>query len=220
MISPRVNKIADSMNQVGVPPDFGPDNSRLLLRVWKALARGRPITIEKVEKIVEDLGVPRVTAHQFLRRMSERDSDDSIIGIMGLSLDDRWGHKFLVNGKSLKTWSAWDSMFLPPLLEQTATIESRSPVTLDNLKLIVGPEGVVKAEPAGMAVTMVAFDPQDHDIGDLGVIWNDFCHRVHFFANRSEAAKWANGEDDVVILTAEEAYDLGMLMFSGLRDYA
>ena len=83
MISPRVNDIATNMNQAGVTPDFGPDNSRLLLRVWKALAKGRPLTSEREEKIVEELGIHRQTAHQFLRRMSERDSDDSIIGIMG-----------------------------------------------------------------------------------------------------------------------------------------
>ena len=220
MISPRVNDIANNMSHAGVTPDFGADNSRLLLRVWKALAKGRPLSKERVDKIVEDLGVHPETAHRFLRRMSERDSDDNIIGIMGLSLNDRWDNKFSVNGKTLNTWSAWDSMFLPALLQQTATIESRSPVTLDNLKIIVGPQGVVRAEPAGMAVTMVAFDPQDHDTGDLSAIWGDLCRRVHFFANRSEAARWAKGEDDVVILTAEEAYDLGMLIFSGLRDYA
>ncbi|MCH8048945.1 hypothetical protein IIC44_02505, partial [Patescibacteria group bacterium] len=148
---------------------------------------------ELTDKIVEDLGVHPETAHRFLRRMSERDSDDNIIGIMGLSLNDRWDNKFSVNGKTLNTWSAWDSMFLPALLQQTATIESRSPVTLDNLKIIVGPQGVVRAEPAGMAVTMVAFDPQDHDTGDLSASWGDLCRRVHFFANRSEAARWAKG---------------------------
>ena len=129
MGSESVDEIADGMREIGVPRDFGPENSRLLIRVWKALAKGRPLNAEQVAEIAAELGMQLDAAEEFLRGASERNADDNIVGIVGLSLNEQWVHRFDVDGTSLRTWCAWDSLFLPPMLGQTATIESESPQT-------------------------------------------------------------------------------------------
>jgi hypothetical protein len=41
-----------------------------------------------------------------------------------------------------------------------------------------------------------------------------------FFASREEAQKWAQGMEDITILSVEEAYELGTKAFSRLLRYA
>lgn len=49
-------------------------------------------------------------------------------GHMGLSLNDH-PHQFEVGGRELRTWCAWDTLFLPPMLGQTAYVVPRDPPT-------------------------------------------------------------------------------------------
>jgi alkylmercury lyase len=38
-------------------------------------------------------------------------------------------HRFEINGLTLWTWCAWDSLFIPEILAQTARVASRDPET-------------------------------------------------------------------------------------------
>src|SRR5437867_9296526 len=107
--------------------DYGPDRSRLLIRVMRTLAQGRPVTGEQVDQMIADLRMARDEADRFLRQITERDAEDHVVGIMGLSLNDH-PHRFVVDGVSLTTWCAEDTLFLPALLKQIAVVESPSPV--------------------------------------------------------------------------------------------
>ena len=93
-----IKKLADKMNRAGVPGDYGPDMSRLLSRIWKEVARGKPVTHKRVDEIVIGLGVSKAESEAFLRKMAERDDNDNITGILGLSQDDKWAHRLDVNG--------------------------------------------------------------------------------------------------------------------------
>ena len=57
---------------------------------------------------------------------------------MGLSLRDTV-HRFTVAGVRLSAWCALDTLFLPAVLDQTATIASASPVTGGQVRLTVSP---------------------------------------------------------------------------------
>ena len=39
-----ISELALKMNRAGVPADYGPDNSRVLSRIWKEIAKGQPVT--------------------------------------------------------------------------------------------------------------------------------------------------------------------------------
>ena len=163
----RIQEMARKMQERLL--DYGADHSRLLLRVLRRLARGRPVTREQTDAIIAELGIARDEAHRFLQEVTERDAGDRIVGIMGLSLNDH-PHRFTVNGASLSAWCAEDTLFLPSLLKQTATVESYSPITREKIRLTVSPESVEDVSPAGAVVSMVIVDPTRDDMASVEAI--------------------------------------------------
>ncbi len=220
MSTAQIPEIARRLNEAGVPPEFDPDHSRLLIRAWRTLVEGQPISSAQVDQMVADLAISPDEAHRFLREISERDGADSIVGLFGLSLNHKWRHRFGLEGGSLRTWCAWDALFLPPILNETVIIESDAPETGQTVRLEVSPDRVEKCSPAGAVVTIVSLDPSVHDADSVDAIWRNFCHQVYFFPSRKEAEPWAAGRDNINILTVDDAFELGKQAFSKLLGYA
>jgi alkylmercury lyase len=193
--------------------EYGPDHTRLLLQVIRQLAHGHPITAGQVDHLIADLGIAREKAHQFLREVTERDETDQIVGAMGLSLSDH-PHRLSVAGVSLSAWCAQDTLFLPTLLGQTATIESPSPVTHQPIRLRVSPERVEEVNPTGAVLSSVLVDPNRENMASVEAIWSTFCEHIHFFATREEGEQWASVRDDIVLLTVEEGFAWGRQVWS------
>ena len=214
-----VTEIARKWNGAGKALNFSRDNSRLLIRVWRTLAKGRPVSGEQTDQIISDLGVNQDEAGEFLRGVTERDSSDSIVGTFGLSLNDH-PHRFTVNGASFTTWCAEDALFLPAMLDRTATVESYSPVNREQVRLTVGPERVEKVSPADAVASIVTLDPSKVDTSSVEAIYGNFCEQIHFFVCREEAEGWAAGRENIDIISVEEGYELGKRAFSDLLTYA
>jgi alkylmercury lyase len=197
---------------------YGPDLSQLLVRLMQELAQGRHISKERVVEIVADMGIDQVEAYRLLGEVAERDADENVFGILGLSLNDT-PHRFYVNGARMSTWCAADTLFLPPVLERTASVESVSPVSGEKIRLTVSPQGVEEVDPAGAVLSIVIVDPDEADMGSVEAIWGTFCHHLFYFASRQEAERWAAGRDDIEILSVEEAYELVRLVSSRFLAY-
>ena len=215
-----VEEIAKNLNKAGIPPDFGPDNSRLLIKVLRTLANGDPVTKEQIDQISVELGISADAAHDFLRQATERDADDNVIGLIGLSLNEAWAHRFNVDGVPLRTWCAWDTLFLTPMVGKTVVVESESPVSGEAVSLVVSPERVESSQPSGAAVSIAIIDPDVHDVSSVEAIWSNFCHQVFFFTSKAEAEQWAEGKENIAILSVHDAYELGKQAFSNLLAYA
>jgi alkylmercury lyase len=185
--------------------EYGPNHLRLLLQVMRELAHGRPLTAEQVDRFIADLGIAPDAAGQFLRDVTERDAQDQIVGAMGLSLQDH-PHRLSVGGVALSAWCAEDTLFLPAILQQTASVESPSPVNGRPIRLRVSPERVEEVSPAGAVVSLVVVDPTREHMASVEAIWSAFCTHIHFFATRDEAEGWAAGRDDIAILSVEEGF--------------
>ena len=218
--SQSVEEIAKSLNAAGIPPEFGEDNSRLLIKTLRALAQGRPVTETDLVKISEELGIPFEKVDELLGQFTERDSDNNIVGAIGLSQNQEWSHRFEVNGNSLRTWCAWDTLFLPALVDAKVVVESESPVSGTTVHLTVTPERVESSYPEGAVVSIALIDPEVHDVSSVEAIWGNFCHQVYFFPSREEADEWAAGKSNIAILPVDDAYELGRLAFSDLRKFA
>ena len=218
MNNERVTEVARKWNGAGNALNFGPDNSRLLISVWRTLAKGRPVSGQQIDQIISDVGVNQDEAGEFLKGVTERDSSDSIVGIFGLSLNDH-PHRFTVNGASLTTWCAEDALFLPAMLDQTATVESYSPLSKEKVRLTVGPERVEEVSPVGAVLSIVTLDPSKVDVSSVEAIYGNFCEQIHFFASREEAERWAADRENIDVLSVEEGYELGKLAFSELLAY-
>jgi len=199
---------------------YKPEQVRLLLRVLRTLARGRPVAGPEIDAIADDLGWAREAAHGFLRPLTERNAADAIIGVLpGLSLGDH-PHSFWANSQRMSAWCAEDTLFLPALLGQTASIESTSPLSREPVRLTVGPDGVRSVDPPEAVVSIPIVDPGDTTLGSVEAIWKAFCRHIHFFATREEAARWAAGRGDIAILTPDEGYRLGRRLTSRFRAQA
>ena len=214
----RATETMRMLIEPGGPLDYGPNLSRLLVRVMRELAQGRPVPKERVDQIVADVGIDPEEAHKLLREVTERDAHNNIFGILGLSLNDT-PHRFYVDGTRMSTWCAADTLKLPPVLDQTASVESVSPVSGEKVRLRVSPQGVEEVDPAGAVLSIVIVDPDDANMGSVEAIWGTFCHHLFFFASREEAERWSAGRDDIEILSVEEAYELMRLVSSRFLAY-
>ncbi len=217
MTNERANEMVAMLTEAGGLFEYGPQQSRLLVLVWRSLATGHPVTGNQIDEFVSDLGIEPAQADQFLRQMTERETDDSIAGIMGLSLNDH-AHRFTVNGIPMSTWCAADTLFLPAMLGQTAAVESESPLSKETVRVTVSPEGIQASQPADAVVTIVV--PNETDMSSVASIWMTFCHHIFFFASRSEAEQWASGREDIEILSLEEGYELAQQLWSNVLPYA
>jgi alkylmercury lyase len=204
----RAASMAATLTRAGAILDYGPERSRLLVRVLRILARGRPVTWTDVNGLAPEASLTADEAYAFLREVTERDGSDRIIGVLGLSLGEH-PHRFSVNGQRLSTWCAEDTLFLPALLGQAATVESSSPLSGEPVRLTIGPDGVQAVDPPGAVVSIALVDPEQTAFRSVEAIWMTFCRHVHFFPSRDEAARWAAGRDDLAILTPEEGYQVG-----------
>lgn len=199
--------------------DYGPSRSRLMIQVMRRLAEGQPVTQAEADQIASDLGLMQVEAHQFLRPITERDTDDRIVGITGLSLNNH-PHRLHVNGVSLSAWCAGDTLFLPSMLNQTAIVESYSPATKEKIQLTVSPERVETVSPSGAVVSIVVVDPNQDNMTSVEAIWFNYCHHIHFFASREEAERWATGKAHITVLTVNEGFEFARQMWSRVLPYA
>jgi alkylmercury lyase len=164
--------LAEKMNRAGVPGDFGPDMSRLLNHMWQEVAKGKPVTRQRIDEIVDGLKILSAEAEVFLRKMAERNENDDIIGILGLSQDITWAHRLDVNGVSLRTWCAWDQLFLAQVLHQTVRGRSTSPVSREQIDITISPYGVIECNPKTTVVSIITLDPDRHDKSKLEELWS------------------------------------------------
>src|SRR5712691_2561179 len=150
----RLEHLARALREGGLRQAFTPDVSRLTVRLWREVARGGPVSPQRVEQIASALDLEQQTAHEVLDKMCERDGDGNVVGIAGLS-QHQHPHRFTVNGIQLATWCAWDSLFLPVMLQQTALVSSPCPVTGEVIRLTITPEGVTSEHPASAVISIV-----------------------------------------------------------------
>jgi alkylmercury lyase len=219
MSNARANEMVKQLTQNGGLMDYGTSNLHLLIHVVQALAKGRPITGEEVDQIVGKLGIDRAEAERFLRQVTERDDDDNVVGVLGLSLKQH-PYRFTVNGNQMTAWCAQDTLFLPVMLQRTATVESESPLSKEKIRMTVGPEGVQEVSPPGAVMTMVIVDPDTAALDTPKEIQMAFCRMIHFFVSPQEVEEWAAGRDDIETLSLEEAYDLGYQLWPEAYSYA
>lgn len=178
----------------------------LALATYRLLAKGEPVQ-------VEDLAAATRLAGDRVERWLEdisalyRDDTGRIVAFWGLALPEM-PHRFEVGDAKLHTWCAWDTLFLPALLGETARVRSTCPVTGGEVALTVSPERVESLDPIDTRVSMLA--PAS---GFEANVLQTFCHHVHFFASPEAGERWLaeRNDDEAFLLTVPEAFRLGQL---------
>lgn len=218
MKNPKLAEIAKALRESEIPPHFEADESRLLIRVLRHVADGRPVSLQQVEHIASTLRVP-AAAISLIRQVGERDGEGNVVGILGLSQNTH-PHRFMIKGHPLSTWCAWDGLFLPAVLGQTAKLESSCPATKKKIRLAVAPDTVEQCEPNGAVISIVVPETAKKGRESVEEIWTAFCYFVHLFSSTEAASGWFAGRKmPVSILSVEEGHRLGRMAFRDLLAY-
>jgi hypothetical protein len=107
-------------------------------------------------------------------------------------------------GAQLYTWCAWDTLFLPELLEKSARVESVCDATGKPVRLSVSPKRVESADPGSVCISL-------SHAGQLALPTRhlqNFCHYIHFFRSRKDAEVWTAKTPGTFILSLDEATEL------------
>ena len=188
------------------------EERRLGLEVYRQLARGKPVLRLS---LAEALDVPthdvdELLGHPNLKCLTYADNNGRIIGFGGLAVREM-PHRFRTDGRTLYTWCAWDSLFLPCILDLEAEVDSPAPGGTVRVHLKVAPDGVKEVEPRSAVMSFLL--PNAHTFqADALKAMASFCHYIFFFPNRENAAAWARSHPDTTVISVSEAFELGRLM--------
>ena len=191
-------KVVDEM------PTLGQQEQQVAVVLYRLLAQGAPVSPTSLAGAVN-------LSETYIRDLLTRwpgvyhDDSDSVIGFWGLALTEM-PHRFTVDRRTLHTWCAWDSLFIPGIIGKTAHVESADPLTKAPVTLSVGPDGVNDVSPAGVVVSFLS----PEGAFDADVIMN-FCHFVHFFDSKESGARWTATHKGTFLLSLEEAFTLGQM---------
>ena len=175
------------------------------VRLYRQLSQGKPVRVEELAETMNRRSPD-------MRRMIDTwpagvqlDKSKRVVGFGGLSLEPSH-HRFNVDGRALYTWCAWDSLFIPEILNKTAHVESTCPETGRDVSVTLSPNELGKSDPPRPVLSFLLPDPQDLNQDVRG----KFCAHVHFFASPQAGAAWIQGRHDATfLLTLEQAFDLG-----------
>jgi alkylmercury lyase len=169
------------------------DDAPLARSLLRELANGQPVA------------EPALTAAADRWPNVELDDHGRIVAFSGLSLTPT-AHGFSIGGRQLYTWCAWDTLFLPALLDQPAHVESSCPLTGTPVRLAVDQSGVRDVQPENV---WVSFPPPG--TASTADITGTFCCHVHFLADRAAADQWLRRHEGVTVLSVPDAFELGRL---------
>jgi alkylmercury lyase len=189
-------------------PAFSPEDQRAAVALYRKLAQGRPL---EVGDVAEALAVSVDEARSLLERPSLKafvyaDDQGRVVGFGGLAAAPMH-HRFTVNGRTLWTWCAWDSLFIPEILGETAHVESPDPGTGELVRLTVSPTRVEAVEPRGAVVSFLLPDARDFDTTAANVVAK-FCHFVFFFASQGSGERWVARHPGTFLYSVDDAFAL------------
>lgn len=183
-----------------------PDSVAVHNFIYRSIAAGEPVTPEYVAKAtgfpVKDIAP---TFDDLRNGGSDFNAEGNLVGFM-LSLVPTQ-HEFKLNDHDLYTWCAFDALFLPGFLGETAGIRSVCPATGKTIQLTVSPDGIEDPSPIDVVLSLTvpgisaACAP-----GEKGGAAGASCSSIDFFVNRKVAEDWLGPDTDLAILSLDEAW--------------
>lgn len=189
-------------------PIFSENDQHVALTIYRELARGEPLTAEQLAHAL-DVPIPRARealARESIKSFTYSDDQGRLLGFGGLATAPMH-HRFEVKGHTLWTWCAWDSLFLPELLGETARVASPDPETGEVVRLTVAPDRIQTVQPTTAVLSFLSPKTHDLDTSARNAMAN-FCHFVFFFASHESGERWATKHPGTFLYTLEDASEL------------
>ncbi len=187
-------------------PAVSKDEQSLSLTLYRLLSLGEPISISQLSK---ETGLTTNNIEQILQDWPGVffGDDQQIIGFWGIAVQPMT-HKMTIDGQVSYAWCAWDTLFIPELLNKTVMVASSCPVTNKRIELVVSPTKVeaVNDNPLYLSFVQPDMDKLNDDVT------TDFCHFVYFFDSKQIAEQWMSEHPGTFLLTLDEAFQIAKLV--------
>lgn len=174
------------------------EERRTLIRM---LADGKPLTAEALAHAtgIEASEVPALI--EAARALGVEVEDGAVVGA-ALTLRPT-AYRFRVRGHDLYAWCGFDTIFLPMIIGEPATVASTCPVTGQEIRLTVAPDGTAtEVQPPGVVVAVVGDEIMSCSTsGPDSVI----CTQMPFFASRQAGETWSADHPGTAILDLTQA---------------
>lgn len=201
----HVDVVGELVDQiVALRPTRTEEEQEFALVLYRLLANGEPVRREVLAAALDHPTRSIVATLATWPSLIEYNDHRAIVGFGGLSVLPT-KHRLLVAERTLYTWCAWDSLFIPEILGVTARVESTSPGSDTPVTVTVGPNGVVDAHPETIVVSFPM--PVLHDL--KRDVRGMFCRFVHLFPTMEEGSEWAAQHDGIVLVSIQQAVEMG-----------
>ncbi len=134
------------------------------------------------------------------------DDQERVAGFGGLTVAPMH-HRVDLEGRTLWTWCAWDSLFIPAILGEPGRVTSADPETGELVRLTVHPREIESAEPPGAVVSFLLPDGQGF-VASAANVMATFCHFVFFFACRASGERWVEKHPGTFLYSLGDAFEL------------
>lgn len=185
-------------------PALDATDQQIAITTYRLLSAGEQVAPENVAGAV-GISTGRVEAALRSWPGVYRDEAGAVVGFWGLAvapLDPEY--RLEVDGRTSYAWCALDTLFIPPLLDNTVHVQATDPVNGETVSLTVDRSGARDVTPAGALVSMVVPD------GPFGFdVIESFCHKVLFFSSEDSGKAWTDKHEGTTLLTVEEAFEVG-----------
>jgi len=199
-----LNKLANLF--VDTFPQLSVDDQHLTLKLYQLLAEGEPVSYSRLSKALgQSTDVAKETLAQWPGVFY--DESDRIVAFLGLSVE-KTQHQLVVNGRTVYSWCAWDTLFIPELLNATINISSICGASGEEVKLTASPSGIESVVPGDAVMSFII--PDENDLREN--ITANFCHFVYFFRSFKDGEAWISRHDGTFLLSLEEAFKVGQLV--------
>lgn len=188
------------------------EEQRLGLEIYRELARGQPVLRAGLAEALEvpTRTVDELLEHPNLKCLTYTDREGRIIGFGGLAVREM-SHRFTVDGRTLYTWCAWDSLFIPGILGREADVESPAPGSTVRVRLQVAPDRVKRVQPRSAVMSFLLPSAETFQADALKAMAS-FCHYIFFFPDQETAAARTGSHAGTTVLSVSDAFELGHRM--------
>jgi alkylmercury lyase len=187
---------------------FSPDEQRTAVELYRQLAKGKAVD---AAQLGDALGVSAAEARALLQREAIKafvhpDAEGRVLGFGGLAAAPMH-HRFEVSGRTLWTWCAWDSLFIPEILGRQARVNSPDPESREVVRLTVSPERVDSVVPAKAVVSFIQPEAEMFQ-SSAAKVMAQFCHYVFFFSSRQSGERWVAKHPRTFLYSLDDAFTL------------
>jgi alkylmercury lyase len=178
----------------------------LTLALYRLLGEGLPVHRTALAKWLSLSPVQMDTLLNDLPRSTiDFDAAGAITAYGGLSLIPA-NHRFKIGNKELHTWCVFDALFLPEILDKSATASTRCPATGMTIEIEMTPGEIISSRPSKPVMSIVAPD----SAACCENLRSAFCNHINLFVDDRAFRDWAVDRTDVAYVSLEEAHELAL----------